>query len=746
MYLHIEKNLLTALLVYGLLLLNSLYLHSAPAGLIAFIVFIGVLGNWVGKTWGRNITLVNFLIGCFTLISLIIISMGIIVYLMIFSALAVWIFLALILLSCCSFDVYLKEKTAKQKQGTKNVLPYGYFLEYLRLKDIASVKFAILVVTVMCGLLVGVIGRTGESIAHVGQAVSPIFWVILVSSFVIVYLIWKEKELAPGLKLCSIFLVAFLVFGLPGLVYRNYITEDSFALLGVTRSVIETGMYGWVLSTFKTGYFALISSIAVGSSAELFLPWICKLLTPLLVSIYVPLFIYLILGRIIEKEQRFVALISLMFFPVAIFLSIPLEKNIATVFFLGVFWFSLLLLDDKRPRKADITLLGLALLATPFLHDYFALYSAIPLILSLFLRLYNPSQGKHSMFLLLMLLCFTSLLIPSSFVAESYVTGRATTTFSCSTIESIIGFWTPKFKLPESYSIQRLPYLYSDNFTWVRYVIFILGILTLIKGSVVPEHKKIKIWLVMTVLAFWLGYFLLKTATRDPPEAAKDYRFGFFVDLSLVPLAGIVIDEITGRASRLKIRLKLWRTSKRRLNTSFKLSSLVTLSLILIATVSMYSGYCFDRIMERPIKAEEYGRYVVTDDKLESMGYIRDRSGLQKSVILSDNHMAKIALGALGMRLERAELFHLNSGGELYPYFNEMRQDPNTIIMQTLMNKTNSEIGFFVIGLEDWKGWYPEGTYWIDENAIEKLKLIANDWQVFGNGSDLYVFVFEKHS
>jgi len=733
-------------LAYIIMRLNSIYLDSSVIGLIAFIIYIMALGEWVGNVYCGCRSLVNFLLGCFTVTSLIIVSMGVVVYLMIFSALAVWIFLACLLLVCYFFDAFSKVERVNGN-NCKNAFFIKHAFECLRVKRIALVKTAFLIVTVISGLSIAVIARTGDGIGHIGQAVSPIFWLILVFSFVIIYLISEKKELTTGLELCLTFFVAFLVFGSPVLIYRHHITEDSFHMLGVIRSVIETGMYGWVPSTFKTGYFALVSLITVSSSAELRLSWIYKLLTPLLVSIYVPLFIYLILKRINRNEpQPFVVLISLMFFPTTVFLSIPLEKNMATVFFLGTFYFSLLILDTKKPRNADIMILSLALLATAFLHDYFAIYSTIPLLLSLFLRLFPPNKGKGSMFLLLIMLCFTSLLIPSSFVLASYLTGRLATTFSVPTINSIVGFWMPPFKLFESYSVEKLSYLYSNNFIWMRYVILTLGILTMIKSSIPLKSRKIRIWLIMTVLAFLLGYFLLKTATLNPPEAAKDYRFGFFVDMSLIPLAGIVVGNMMEKMRRIKIRFKLPSSTNERPNVSFKLSSMLMISLILIASFSIYSGYCFDCIMERPIKAEDYGRYVVTDEKMELMGYIKQMSYLKKSVILSDNHMAKIAVGALDIRLEKADLFHLNSGGELYSYFNEMKRNPNTRIMEVLMEKTRSDIGFFVIGLNDWKGWQSEQRYWIDEGAIERLKLLADDWQVFGKKRDLFVFVFEKHS
>ena len=60
------------------------------------------------------------------------------------------------------------------------------------------------------------------------------------------------------------------------------------------------------------------------------------------------------------------------------------------------------------------------------------------------------------------------------------------------------------------------------------------------------------------------------------------------------------------------------------------------------------------------------------------------------------------------------------------------------------MNQTNAEIGFFIIGLDDWRGWQSKEAYWIDFGILEKLKLISDEWKVFGEKSDMFVFTFWK--
>jgi hypothetical protein len=318
------------------------------------------------------------------------------------------------------------------------------------------------------------------------------------------------------------------------------------------------------------------------------------------------------------------------------------------------------------------------------------------------------------------------------------------TTFSAPQIDETINFLMPAIKMPASSALDGLVYLYSDNFMWIRYALLISAVLVLRKSTLIRKNQKTKIWLIITVLAFWLGYFLLKTSVQNPPEAAKDYRFGLFVDLSLIPLVGIILIEVIEKMKCVKIQLRLPRAFKEPKFSSKLPQFTVAIVIILIMTVPVYCGFNFDRIMERPFEAQGFGRYVVTDDKLQVMQYIQNKSGFKKSVILSDSHMGQIAQGALDMNFEKAKLFNLNSGAALYLYFNNMRRNPSIATMGELMNQTNAGIGFFVIGLNDWRGWLSQDAYWIDSKAIESLKVIANEWKVFGEKNDMFVFVFQK--
>lgn len=733
-----NQKLIIAYSAYIVMLINGIFFSSPLIGIIAFGLFIITIGLWIGKLYGGQKDSINFLIGCFIFLSLTVVVVGTVIYFWVFSALAVWLFLGALPFCCLLIEKFCTSRVFKHQSQD-----FFWFSLTLRFKDKATAKFLLLIIMVFLTLFIACLGRTGDGISHIGETVSYIFWPFLGFSFFMLFLVWREKNIAIGLKLISTFLVAFMVFGAPTVVYRHYVTEDSFGLLGDIKHIIDTGIYCWVPNLARSGYFAITSLVVIGSSTQFYVAEVYKLLSPSIVSVYTLLFTYMLLERLTFKKQGFVALLSILIFPNMLFLSIPLEKNVATVFFLGAFFLSMILLENVHIRKSEIALLILILLAMPFLHNYFGMFAVIPLFLALYLRKANLSKKRFST-LIIVTVCLVGLIIPSSFVLGSLFYDKPNSVaFMVPQLENVLRFIAPEVKLPSPLVIENLPYFYSYNFIWVRYVFLLFYVLFIRRSMFLHRRPKTQIWLITTLLAFWIGYFFLKTFVQNPPEEAKDYRFGLFIDLAFVPLVGTAIIDVLERLKNLKLQIKLPKF-KISVVCGHLLSLLVLIFCIATAVIPVYAGFNFDRIMERPEDAIGIGRYVVTDEKLQVMQYIQNITRNRISFVLSDAHMGQIAQGYLNISFEKAELFRLNSGGALYSYFNAMRRQPNLGVILELMKKTNSEVGFFVIGLNDWRGWQPPTAYWIDVSAIETLKSISDEWKTFGEENDIYVFVFEK--
>jgi hypothetical protein len=714
-----------------IILLNSQYLQSPIIGLFGLGFFVLELGLWIGRLYSAHKGIVSFFMGCFIMLAATVLFMGIATYLMVFSAYVLWLFFALVPLTCYIINI---------RSPPKEIEEIGHVSSCFRFNRLVLAKLLGFCSVVVISFVIVSLGQTGNAISHIGEVVSYCFWPVMGSCFILLYLIWKEKCFSIDVKLICAVLLAILIFGAPLIVYKNYITEDSFALLGDVKSVIQTGIYGWSPHLGRTGYFAIFSSFSISSSTVSYVGDTYKIVTTLLVSIFTFLFIYLILKQITKKDCIFSAFISIFLFPTVLLVSIPIEKSIATLFLLGSIYFSIKLLDNFR--KADLYALSLTLIAIPFLHDYFGLFAAVPVLLALTLRIINQHKPNKRWYLVFALIILSlGILIPFSFVIGSYVSNsNPQITFSSPEIESITSFLLPKPKITLNESLSSLVYTYWDNFMWVRYIFLISGIYVLQHSAFLRKRTTEKTLLIATIIVFWIGYFLLKTFVQNPPEEARDYRFGFFLDLALIPIVGIMVTDAFTRLSNRRLRLKAPGIKPR--CSSRLLTSIFAIFLIIVIMSSLYCGYNFDRIMERPAAAQGIGRYVVTDCNIQVMQYIQNMSIDKKCVVLSDNHLGKVAQGVLDMDFEKADLFNINSGGALYPYFREMRYNPSRTLMSELMSKTNAQIGFFVIGLDDWRGWQPEGSYWIDLTTIESLKTISDQWTVFHDINDTYVFTF----
>ena len=97
--------------------------------------------------------------------------------------------------------------------------------------------------------------------------------------------------------------------------------------------------------------------------------------------------------------------------------------------------------------------------------------------------------------------------------------------------------------------------------------------------------------------------------------------------------------------------------------------------------------------------------------------------------------MAKLIAGELGIRIEpEAEIReNLNTAGTLNNFFDPLSNNRELTyteiynLMLEAMEKTNSDIAFFVIGLNDWRGWSPSSEYWINKQKLNKIKKVPDN-------------------
>ncbi|MHA1409589.1 MAG: hypothetical protein ACTSQY_04610 [Candidatus Odinarchaeia archaeon] len=751
----IKNDLLIAFIIYGILYLNSLYLRSFLIGLVMFPLFLIVFGNWLGEKWIKKNFIENILLGCFILMSLIIVIMGIISYYELFSEKMTWLVLFLIISSCYFIDFSRTLLT-----GNTRLTSYFSFKILILLNNLlintSITKFVYLLIIILFSLLLGLMGRTGISISNISDCISPFYWFILFFSFIYVYYNKTSLKYSIGMNLLFSTSMVFMILIIPILLYRNYITEDSFALLGVINNVIKNGVYGWTLSIGKIGYYAIISTISVITSAQKNVAWIHKTVAPIFFSIYGIFFTLLIINKIYKEVSSFIVLVSIFLFPISMFFSIPLGKNLAISFFIAGYFFSLDLLCKEKIIFIDIFIVLLNIFTALLLHPQYGAYTLVILFNTLCIYLYREIYSKiHLIFLkkylitiqlrnfiLFLSYIIAIFIVPLSMDIFPYLLNRPEEliSFHVPTYKSIFMFLFTPYHVSSEIGINKILYLYSNYFIFIRNLFLILGILFLNRNDLSNKKNKVIFYIVFNSFVFWGTYFLLKTSVSNLPAPIKDYRFGLFIDISLMPLVYIILNEFIKYTNKFNHTINISLITLYKKSINLNLSWLLIICLIFFSELSIYTGYTYDKTMERPITFNQFGRYVVTDDKLKVMEYIQTKINGQKFCILSDNHMGKIALGVFGIREEKVNLFPLNSAGNLYRYFNDMRRNPDIYIINELMNETDSDVVFFVIGLNDWIGWQSENAYWIDDAVLKELKLIADGWKLIED--NYYIFIF----
>lgn len=744
-----ERHLLISLFIFVLLLLNIFYTKSPFVGIILFLLYLSHLGIWMGSFFEFK-TRLNVFLGVFLVISWFIVSEGLVLFMKMLTRNYMMFVLGLTPFLLYLFDVLELSEHARSDTNSMTLMQRFQLRSFASYHHCGSDWLALgtFVLSLGANFSLAFLARTSSIIQYVWEVICPIFWIAFPLSLFSILYILQRKTFDFAVKILISYNLAFLIFGLNFIVYKHGFGADTFAYLGTMKKIFEVGGYAHKYIFSKVGYYALGVTVAHSSAMKIHhLSWIHRLIAPILASIYVPVFTYQIACSITKENRPFISVISFIFFPLLCFSSISTSKSLAFVFLLSTLYFSIQLFRKKsRTAKALIQLI-LVTLATVLLEPIFGAFSLMAVFLALSIHFTSSKGGKIGICFMAICFVLTIFFLPLSFVfgpkifdlTGVYFTDREPAYFIGVSWRSIVNFWFPSIKFPAEYTLHKIPYIYLENFTWIRYFIFASGTYLLCRYSSSFKKDKEKIWLVLTILAFWFTWFILRICMKNTPVPIREHRFGWVLDTSLIPYMGVVL---IGIQKMKRVNLVF---SMRFRNTAVRISlrriwALSLASLIMSACLSVYAGYDYDRLIGR----KGYGgRYTITDTHMELVEYLRRTTSGHNYVIVSDNFIAKIAAGTLGLRPHyyEAELIHLNSGGQLYPFFYQMMQNPNTLTMFEAMKKTNSTVGFYVIGVEDWQGWESEES-WIKSENLEKIKLLSDEWKVFGEEREIYLFRF----
>jgi len=725
-----------------LLVLNIYIFGIKFIGMFLLILIIALLAKWTSYVFfeGENIPL-SFALSILFVIAWISIGESVLFFIkklllpyILIPILAVPI---LLLTLCILMNI---ERKFKVNYCRKKHISHCIDIKNSWNRVIISAFLTFLSSTVICYVMLFK-ARTSAVIAIVWEVIDPLFWIFFIISFISLLYILNQRNLDQHIKffLCSIF--TFEIFGMLIIVHEYMWGFDPWAHLAFLKKAYILGGLG--SSAFSPteyiGYRSLLVSIAKLSSLSVDdLYELHLLISPALCSVYIPYFTFLIATLFLNDYDRaWPAALGFVFFPLFMMCSISLPSNLAIVFSLATIYLTHIYIGKKRKKRLLLPLFSTSFAAF-LMHELYGilaptvilvalLYSIIKdkirfkLLLKIHMQACSISIDTLQLLLSLLLLLASSLLIPFLLIARFHLYQllypKATTLvkvpyFKAVDSNSIISFFAPNLT-----SLKTIhPYYLWNNFKIFRYFMIACGGYILFK-----KKKKLASPYILSILAIYLMWFIIEVMMENIPWSHLQHRFGTMIDVLLAPIAGITICECINR--------------RRKIN-----KLIAILFVVIIASLAVYSGYDFDKLIKRHDPLRER---VIPIEWINALEYIRNVTNNEKFVIVSDIYFGKFAAGYLGLRKSYplGTLVHVNIGNEIDSYFHQITSNPFLFkqIMIKAMERTSSEIGFYVVD-----------DYWIKikktitYEGIEWLKNISDEWKVFGDKSKVYVFKLRK--
>jgi len=737
-------RLTLSLTLLFLLILNIYFFKSAVLGMILFLSLIVFLGYWVSLIFFEELCL-KYILGVLIVISWIILSESVLFFYKRLALPYLLIPISLIppFLFICSNTFGKSKQPLSPRQHDEKRAPMRMIMLHDRLTGLATLIFVSSII--ICFLLL-FMARTGSVIAIVWDAINPIFWISFAVSVVSLLYILQQNTIASQIKMVFSCIFSFELFGMLLMVHKYMWGFDPWVHLAFLKKLYLIGGLGeGKYSPLEyIGYRSFVASVAKLSSLSVnHLYWLHLLIIPILASIFIPYLTFLTLDFFLNREENtWPAAISFIFFPLFMMMNIALPNNLAIILVLAcIYLVSRQIVYKKKIGFIPIFSTALAailvhqqygapavmmlLIATPFIIKGKRKWKTVVLSIRIKNSTYSVSSDIFRLFLVLICFSVSAFFIPLLLVVQPllyqllYPEARVKIpTLTNITLSSLKNFLLPSW-FPSG-AIQPL-YLFWDNFKLIRYLIIAFGGYLLLK-----KRKHVAIPYLLSIFTVYLSWFIVETVMVNIPFGRTSHRFGMMIDTFLLPLLGVMLCKYI---RVVKVGFK-----------KHKLRSLIVICLVvLVACTSVYSGFDFDRIINRPDPLRER---VVTDDYIETLNYINETAAGRYYVIVSDLYFGKVAAGYLGLRPYYPPgnpFVHVNIGNQINRYFFEIASNPSLFepLMIEVMNKTHSTLGFYVID-----------DYWLKIqnlttiNKIKQIKRIADEWKVFGEENKIYVFKY----
>jgi hypothetical protein len=733
--------LLSVLFIIGIII-NLYLIGSMLIGIILLLLYFLTVGKKIGDIFLEDRVPLKFLVGIFLFLGWLIISEGAILYL---GQLKMpWILIPALA------PPFILQSLKRRKKQIKADFPISVKQNAQILTKKNILLFAGFAILWVLSFFILLASRTGAMIFSVWE-VLPFYFAILLAGLVMLCVLVShslvQNKNGHKISLLLVFLIAFLIFFIPVIVYEYSFDPDVWTHLAFLKTIDSFG------STYlpqtqgaelhKVGLLALITTISklvvVNPSFD-FLRGVTWLISPILAVIFIPLFTHYILLRIYpsgEKPLLVVGSLAFTFFPLFWYAGISINASVAQIFFFSVIFFGIRALRKGGEIKLLIPLIfsAVATLLVELILGFYAL--AFVLLVILFW-----SKWSSNKFLIYVLMFIVTVSVPLTMVnAKAYLQPFLPTSLKTSEYD----FYFSTFNVGEKAANFLLPPLYDNEnwlanslvggyFNWVRYFILLGSIYIFRKQKQAfdnsGEQHRIRNVLLVTAICFFSSWFLVTTFVA-PEFALGGYRFAYPVDVVLTFLAGVVLysayKKIHGDLAKIGHKSQIYR-----------FGSLILLLLVVSGSLIPISVGFLSPNFPKDGLAVELGRptwRAVSSEEIAAIDFIRTSVGESRYVVVSDYFLAKVAAGILGIRYAPTPNF--NTGNQFKEYFTQMSLNPSIKIMSDAMKDTDSKVAYFVTN-----------DYWIKQlnvstEKIELMKSLATEYRVFGNEYKIYVFKYE---
>ncbi len=637
-------------------LVNLLFFRSMFMGIFLFALYVIFFGCHIGRLF--LVEEFKELLGIFSVLCFIIVGESLFLIMNIFVFSLVVIPYVLVPLFIIFWKVFRKKEDSLDRQASN--------IKCVTFKE--GILLLSFLISLAISLYALVSSGTGAAVFSILQVVPSYFWlsaIALITFFIAECFMLNYTNLNKKWLMLFAFAVAFVFFGAYFLVFTHGWDADPYGWLTSIKLVFARGFKGeqWQIIPLERGTEAIVASVAKLSVTQFDMTASKRffdLLSPLLAAIYLPLFTYLFMHKLDPgRHCSFYALGSLGFMLFLTFFDFAITNSnyLSSIFLFGTLFIVLKWLYEDKPRKSLTALLIISFLATTMLHPISGIYAIVAIALALSASGKIASSGLvikiklvsnfASKIRVSTLVYSITVLVVSIIPIVALLKGYDILNFFIATshdpmailknsisFDDIARFFVP-FWLQTPLTASHIV---GDGYNWVRLPLFAFGLYRL---STLNITKKIKSWVLGTIISYFIAWFtivtLLKALDHDP------YRFALMLDLALLPIAGLLIGDLFNAVSS--------RISKNKIRKLSTVGFAILFAGLLIVPVTLTYElplYPMRWSVEQPLPGRPTAR-AVTDAEINALEYI-DNLHKNYAVVTSNSFTLEVATALLDFR------------------------------------------------------------------------------------------------